>query len=69
MTFAGQTHTGTTDANGIISTGWKTNLGNGNYYANAVDLALTGYSWDPLGLDLEDDSDGNGLPDALLSAG
>ena len=67
--FAGQTYTGTTDANGIYRTSWKTNLSNGNYYANAVDLALTGFSWDPLALDLEDDSDGDGLPDALLSVG
>lgn len=67
VTFAGQTYTGTTDSNGIFRTSWKTNVAKGNYYANAVDLALAGFGWNPLGLDLEDDSDGNGLPDALLS--
>lgn len=67
VTFAGQTYTGTTDANGIFRTSWKTNIARGSYYANAVDLALAGYVWNPLGLDLEDDSDGNGRPDALLS--
>jgi hypothetical protein len=69
VTLAGQTYLGTTDANGIFRTPWKTNLGNGNYYANAVDLALTGFNWDPLGLDLENDSDGDGWPDGLLSVG
>ena len=36
-------------------------------YANAVDLALDGFTWNPLALDLEDDSDGDGNPDAVLS--
>jgi hypothetical protein len=67
VTFAGQTFTGTTDANGIFRTSWKTNIAKGSYYANAFDLALAGFIWNPLGLDLEDDSDGNGRPDALLS--
>jgi len=69
VAFAGQTYTGATDANGVFRTDWRIDLGNGNYYANAVDLALTGFSWDPLALDLENDSDGDGLPDALLSVG
>ncbi len=66
VTFAGNTYTGTTDTNGIFTTSWIRNLGSGNHYANAVDLVLTGYVWDPLALDLEDDSDGDLLPDALL---
>lgn len=64
--FAGQTYTGTTDSNGIFRTSWE-RLGGGNYYANAVDLTLTGYVWNPLDLDLEDDSDGDGLPDEFLA--
>lgn len=63
--FAGQTYTGTTDSNGIFRTDWIRNPGSGTY-AEVVDLALTDYAWDPLALDLEDDSDGNGLPDAQL---
>jgi hypothetical protein len=63
--FAGNTYTGTTDANGIFRTSWIRNLEGGDHYANAVDLALTGYTWDML-LDLEDDSDSIAGPDALL---
>jgi hypothetical protein len=69
VNFAGQTYSGTTDANGIFRTNWNVDIGRGDYYANVVDMALAGFSWDPLGLDLEDDSDGNGLPDARLSVG
>ncbi len=68
VTFAGQTYTGTTDANGVFRTSWKNSLAGGHYYANAVDLALAGYSWNPFDiLNLEDDSDGDGKPDDLLS--
>jgi uncharacterized membrane protein len=63
--FAGSTYTGTTDSNGIFRTSWVRNLGNGDHYANAVDVALSGYSWDTM-LDLEDDSDFILGPDALL---
>ena len=63
--FAGQTYSGVTDSNGIFRTNWTWNPGSGTY-AEVVDLALTDYSWDPLSLDLEDDSDGDGLPDARL---
>ena len=66
VNFAGQTFTGTTDANGIFRTSWLRNLGSGNHYANAVDLVLAGYFWAPLDLDDEDDSDGDGRPDDLL---
>ena len=68
--FNGQTYTGTTDSAGVFRTGWIKNLGSGDHYANAVDLALVDYSWDPLsGLNLEDDSDGDGKPDNILSIG
>jgi len=66
--FAGKTFTGTTDSNGIFRTGWERLSGGNDYYANAVDLALTGYSWNPFDVaEEEDDSDGDGLPDELLS--
>jgi hypothetical protein len=32
-------------------------------------LSLSHHVWDPLGLDLEDDSDDDGLPDAQLNVG
>jgi hypothetical protein len=34
--------------------------------AKVVDLVLANHFWDPLRLDLEDDSDGDGLPDEEL---
>jgi streptogramin lyase len=64
--FAGVTYTGTTDSNGIFRTDWIRNLSSGDHYANAVDLVLAGFVWNPLDLDLEDDSDGDGKPDAIL---
>ena len=67
VVFANQTFTGITDSNGVFKTDWIRNIGSGNHYANAVDLALSGYSWDPLTLDLESDNDGDGRPDGLLS--
>ena len=66
VTFAGNTYKGVTDSNGIFRTSWIKNLSSGNYYANAVDLALKGYQWDPLTIDLEDDSDEIFGPDDLL---
>ncbi len=66
VNFAGRTYTGTTDANGIFRSRWVRGLGGGDHYANVVDLALAGYNWQPLGLDLEDDSDGDGKPDDVL---
>lgn len=66
VTFAGQTYTGVTDSNGVFRTNWIKNLSSGDYYANAVDLALDGYTWSPFYLNLEDDSDGDDLPDDLL---
>ena len=66
VTFAGQTYTGTTDANGIFRTNWIRNLSSASHYANAIDLALTDFEWNPLDLDLENDSDGDGKPDDLL---
>ncbi|MCA9195434.1 MAG: hypothetical protein KDB03_26870 [Planctomycetales bacterium] len=63
--FAGQTFTGITDANGIFRTNWLRNVSAGSY-AEVVDMVWDGYFWDPLSLDLEDDSDGNGRPDAIL---
>lgn len=65
VTFAGQTFSGFTDSNGIFRTDWMRNLGGGDHYANAVDVAMTGYNWNKLLLG-EDDSDGDGFPDELL---
>jgi subtilisin-like proprotein convertase family protein len=66
VTFAGMTFTGTTDSSGVFRTPWIQNTPAGIHYANAVDLALADYVWDPL-LDLEDDSDGDGKPDGVLT--
>lgn len=63
---AGQTFSGATDGDGVFRTGWIKLIGSDEHYANAVDLALAGFIWNPLDLDLEDDSDGDGLPDAIL---
>jgi VCBS repeat-containing protein len=63
--FNGHTYTGTTDSNGIFRTSWNRGAGSGTY-GEVVDLALADYSWDPLSLDLENDSNDNGLPDAIL---
>ena len=63
--FNGQTYAGTTDANGVFRTAWNRTPPSGTY-AEVVNLVLTDHLWDPLGLDLEDDSDGNGLPDAVV---
>ena len=65
VVFAGQTYTGTTDANGVFRTGWLWSPPGGSY-AEVVDLVLADHSWDPLLMDLEDDSDGDGLPDGVL---
>lgn len=46
---------------------WERYHASGDYYADAYDLALEGYAWDPFNLNLEDDSNGNGLPDDLLT--
>ena len=67
VTFAGTTYSGTTDSSGVFRTPWIKNTPTGDHYANAVDLALAGYIWDSL-LDLEDDSDGDGKPDDVLTA-
>jgi hypothetical protein len=60
VTFAGNTYSGTTDSNGVFTTGWIMNL-RGTHWAEVTDLALLDYLWDKdLG---EDDDDGDGLPD------
>ncbi|MBM4090052.1 MAG: tandem-95 repeat protein [Planctomycetes bacterium] len=64
--FAGVRYTGVTDSSGVFRTSWINNLSSGAHYAEVVDLVLAGYFWDPLALDLEDDSDGDGLPDDIL---
>ena len=64
--FAGITYSGVTDASGIFRTAWIRNLGGGDHYANALDLILADYFWD-MAIDAEDDSDGDGKPDDLLS--
>lgn len=64
--FNGTTYNLTTDSNGIARTDWQRNLASGNYYADAYDLALADYFWTKFGLDMEDDSDFDLLPDDLL---
>lgn len=65
VTFAGNTYTGMTDSNGIFRTTWIRNLGSGNHYAEAVDLAFAGHDWEQ-DLGWPEDYDSDGLPDALL---
>ena len=66
--FAGTTYNLETDSSGIARTDWERNLASGDYYANAYDLALAGYSWDPFSIPFEeDDSDGDGKPDDVLT--
>jgi subtilisin-like proprotein convertase family protein len=52
--FAGNIYSGTTDSNGVFTTGWIKNL-SGHHGAQVTELALLGYLWD-MGLG-EDDSD------------
>ncbi|MEM9658092.1 MAG: Ig-like domain-containing protein, partial [Planctomycetota bacterium] len=63
--FAGRTYSGATNSSGVFKSGWLRNPGGGSV-AEVVDLALADYVWNPLQLDLEDDSDGDGRPDAML---
>lgn len=71
VVFAGQTLTGFTDSNGIFRSDWVKELGSGNYTAEVTDLALLGYLWDPFDIldatSNDDDEDGDGLPDDVLS--
>ena len=64
--FAGQTFTGTTDSNGIFTTGWVKKLSSGtNYSAEVQTLALMDYLWDQ-SLGYDGDADNDGLPDNIL---
>ncbi len=65
--FDGAIYEGTTDADGVFRTSWIKNLSSGDHEAEVVDLVLENYDWIPLTLDLEGDSDGDGLPDNILS--
>ena len=67
VTFANKTFTGLTDSEGIFRSEPIKGVKSGEYFANVIDLALTDFVWDPLALDLEDDTDEDGLPDNLLS--
>ena len=64
--FAGQSFTRTTNSSGEVRTDWIRDLAAGSYYANVAAAALAEYDWDPLVIDVEDDSDGDGKPDQLL---
>ena len=63
--FAGVTYTGVTDANGIFRTPWVWTPPSGSY-AEVLDMSLADHEWLPLLLDREDDSDGDGRPDAVI---
>lgn len=63
--FAGRAYTGTTDSSGVFRTAWLRNVSSGSH-AEVLDLLLAGYEWNPLARDLEDDSDGDGRPDAFV---
>lgn len=65
--FNGKIYEGTTDDRGAFRATWETGLSSGSHYANVDSLMLSGYDWTPLALDLEDDSDGDGVPDDLLT--
>ncbi|MCA9193940.1 MAG: PKD domain-containing protein [Planctomycetales bacterium] len=68
VTFAGSTHTGTTDASGVFRTDWMSLTKGNGYYANVVALTHSLFNWSLYDNvdDLEDDSDGDGLPDGYL---
>lgn len=65
------TYTGTSDTNGFFYSDWIKGLTAGETYrAEVTDMALAGYDWDLLGFDptfLDEDEDGDGKPDQLLS--
>jgi hypothetical protein len=62
--FAGNMYSGTTDSNGIFTTGWIKNL-RGDHWAEVVDLTFADYFWNKaLGEDDSDDEDD--LPDELF---
>ena len=67
--FNGATYTVTTDSNGVARTSWERNLSRGDYLVDAYDVALgdPDYSWTAFAFDLENDSDGDGKPDDLLT--
>jgi hypothetical protein len=65
--FDGVIYEGTTDADGVFRTSWIRGLGSGDHQAQVIDLVLADFDWNPLTLDLEGDSDGDGLPDEVLS--
>ncbi len=65
VNFADVDYTGTTDSSGRFYTAWITNLKSGTYYANVTSLSLDGYDWKSK-MDLEDDTDDDGLPDGVL---
>lgn len=63
------TYSGLTDDSGIFQTEWIRGLSSGLYTAEVVDLAHATYDWNhslDLGFD-DEDSDGDGLPDELVS--
>lgn len=63
--FNGEEFSGTTSGDGTYRTPWQHKLGGGDYRAEVLALVLADFVWDQaLG---EDDDDGNGLPDELLS--
>ena len=65
--FAGQTFTGTTDSNGIFTTGWVRKLSSGTEYsADVTSLALASYFWDMEMGTAFDDLDNDGRPDNIL---
>ena len=66
VTFAGKTFTGLTDENGVFRSNAIKGVKSGEYLAEVTDLVLTVFVWDPL-LDIVDDTDGDGLPDELLT--
>ena len=61
---------GTTDSNGIFRSDWFNVADPGNYHAEATDLVLAGFVWDPDSLfdptSNDDDFDFDGNPDELL---
>jgi hypothetical protein len=57
---------GYTDSNGVFRSGWISGLAPGDYTIEVIDLAHATLNWNML-LDVEDDWDGDGLPDDVFA--
>jgi uncharacterized membrane protein len=64
--FETTTYSGYTDSNGVFRSDWISGLAPGEYTIEVIDLAHATLNWNML-LDVEDDWDGDGLPDDVFA--